>query len=284
MQMPFRLPRLVLKIGPSSDRINQWIDQTIGAIETALRIDTDGQIGISQSPAGTVLTLELPESFWVQLTSTAGADGGYAWTEVIQKPLVTITTPGTGYTSAPAVAVSGGGGSGAVAVATIRGGAVVAVYFTTPGTGFTSNPTLGFSGGGGSGAVATVNGLAWQTTSRTSGAAGGDMAYDPNGSRSYVAGTTPYRVRRNKPTGQLIIDQASSDLVPFKLGGTGIAAGALTGLVSGTVTLYGTQPTGNPAAGSSATLYNFIPVAIPANATGWCKFDGTRYYAVTWSC
>lgn len=73
---------------------------------------------------------------------------------------ISVTAPGSGYTSPPTVALTGGGGSGAAAVAVLGTGAnagkVVGVTVTNPGTGYTSAPTVGFSGGGGSGAAATA--------------------------------------------------------------------------------------------------------------------------------
>jgi len=56
---------------------------------------------------------------------------------------VTITDPGTGYTTAPNVTFAGGGGSGAAATAIINtAGNVVAVVITNFGTGYTSSPTV----------------------------------------------------------------------------------------------------------------------------------------------
>jgi phage tail sheath protein FI len=74
---------------------------------------------------------------------------------------VTVTSQGTGYTSAPTVSFSGGGGTGAAATAVLGTGAsagkVVSVTVTNPGSGYTSAPTVSFSGGGGSGAAATAS-------------------------------------------------------------------------------------------------------------------------------
>jgi uncharacterized protein len=70
---------------------------------------------------------------------------------------VAVTTPGTGYTSAPTVAFSGGGGSGAAATAIVSGGAIIGVTVTNPGTGYTSAPTVAFSGGAGTGGAATAS-------------------------------------------------------------------------------------------------------------------------------
>jgi FtsP/CotA-like multicopper oxidase with cupredoxin domain len=70
---------------------------------------------------------------------------------------VTLTSGGTGYTSAPAVSFVGGGGTGAAATATVSGGAVNYVALTNPGSGYSSAPVVAFTGGGGTGAVAIAN-------------------------------------------------------------------------------------------------------------------------------
>lgn len=70
---------------------------------------------------------------------------------------VNITTPGTGYTSAPTVSFTSGGGSAAAGGAIIgTDGAVKGVIMTNYGTGYTSAPTVGFAGGGGASAAATA--------------------------------------------------------------------------------------------------------------------------------
>lgn len=69
---------------------------------------------------------------------------------------ITVTSPGTGYTTAPFVMISGGGGSGATATALVSGGQVTGVVITNVGSGYTSSPSVAF-GGPGSGAVATAN-------------------------------------------------------------------------------------------------------------------------------
>jgi len=56
---------------------------------------------------------------------------------------VTITTPGDGYTTAPAVTVTGGGGSGlALTAALAADGSVASVTITSPGADYTSAPTI----------------------------------------------------------------------------------------------------------------------------------------------
>ncbi|MHB8891823.1 MAG: DUF2589 domain-containing protein [Candidatus Limnocylindrales bacterium] len=55
----------------------------------------------------------------------------------------TITTPGDGYTTAPAVTVSGGGGSGLAMTAVLgANGSVASLTITSPGADYTSAPTI----------------------------------------------------------------------------------------------------------------------------------------------
>lgn len=55
---------------------------------------------------------------------------------------VAVTTPGSGYTSVPAVTVSGGGGAGATLEAVLSGGTVAALKIITAGSGYTTVPTI----------------------------------------------------------------------------------------------------------------------------------------------
>lgn len=77
---------------------------------------------------------------------------------------INLTSPGSGYTSAPTVAFSGGGGSGASATAVVDTtpgsptlGQVTEIDINPNGGGtYTTAPTVTLSGGGGSGATATA--------------------------------------------------------------------------------------------------------------------------------
>lgn len=70
----------------------------------------------------------------------------------------TVTNGGSGYTSAPSVSLSGGGGSGGGAgTATLGGASVASVNVTAGGSGYTLAPDVAFSGGGGSGAEALAS-------------------------------------------------------------------------------------------------------------------------------
>lgn len=67
---------------------------------------------------------------------------------------ITISSGGTGYTSAPTVTLTGDG-TGATATAFINGSGVVdSIEITSQGSGYTSAPTVAFAGGDGSGAAA----------------------------------------------------------------------------------------------------------------------------------
>lgn len=54
---------------------------------------------------------------------------------------ITVTAPGFGYTSTPAVTITGAG-TGATAVASIQNGQVVSIAVTAAGTGYTGTPTV----------------------------------------------------------------------------------------------------------------------------------------------
>ena len=105
---------------------------------------------------------------------------------------VTVTAGGAGYTS-PTVAITGGGGSGATAAATVTAGAVTAVTITNPGTGYTTAPTVTITGGGGSGATASAT-LVGKELSAITVTSGGSGFTSPTvnftgGSGSGAAGT-----------------------------------------------------------------------------------------------
>jgi phage tail sheath protein FI len=71
---------------------------------------------------------------------------------------ITVSTGGTGYTTAPTVVIAAPtvpGGVQAVATAAVTDGAVTGVTITTPGTGYTTAPAISFTGGSGSNAAAT---------------------------------------------------------------------------------------------------------------------------------
>lgn len=68
---------------------------------------------------------------------------------------VTVTAPGSGYTTA-AIALTGGGGTGAAAVAMISDGTIAAITITNPGTGYTSAPDVVITGNGKNAAGAAV--------------------------------------------------------------------------------------------------------------------------------
>ena len=73
---------------------------------------------------------------------------------------ITLTNPGSGYTSVPTVTFISSSGNGAAATAVLgtgtNAGKVVAVNITNQGTGYQTAPVVNFVGGGGTGAQATT--------------------------------------------------------------------------------------------------------------------------------
>jgi hypothetical protein len=88
---------------------------------------------------------------------------------IVQVETISLTSGGSGYTSAPDVFIGGGGGVGATATAAVSPeGVVTSVTLTSRGEDFVIPPTVVFyNGGGGSGAEATAT-----LSSPGSGAAG----------------------------------------------------------------------------------------------------------------
>jgi hypothetical protein len=103
------------------------------------------------------LGFDFPATRGVELVGTEANEGVGS---------VTITTAGSGYTSAPTVTFTGGAGTGAAGTAVIQGGAVIGVTITDPGSGYTSAPVVGFTGGGGTSAAATASLESWVVAPR----------------------------------------------------------------------------------------------------------------------
>jgi len=124
----------------------------------------------STRKGGNAPTSSDPPTFWYATEAVSGGAGGISDADIMAWVAnagivtysggvsgVTVTSGGTGYTSAPTVAFSGGGGTGATGTAVVAGGVVTGVTITAPGTGYTSAPAITFTGGGGNGAVTTVS-------------------------------------------------------------------------------------------------------------------------------
>ena len=114
------------------------------------------------APAGTFTAPDLTtwESQYVLINDPTASYCVWNGTVFVRQggvsPVLSITNPGTGYTSVPTVTISGGSGTGATAVATIETPAVTAVNVINAGSGYTVPPNVVFTGGGGTGASATA--------------------------------------------------------------------------------------------------------------------------------
>jgi hypothetical protein len=131
---------------------------------TSLAVDALTSCGLVNTTSGVVegVTITAPGTGYTSLPTVAfsgGGGSGAAGTAFLVGTSVASVgsiVGGAGYTTAPTVTLTGGGGSGATATATVAGGAVTAVTVTAPGSGYTSPPTVNFTGGGGTGASATA--------------------------------------------------------------------------------------------------------------------------------
>ena len=120
-------------------QISQFPGYSVGTKVRAVGLDTNGD-GITDVPARDT-NIQL-------ITITVRYGSGVTG--------VSITSGGSGYTSAPVVNFVGGGGTGATAIASISAGSVNNITITGKGSGYTSEPTITITGGGGTGAAATT--------------------------------------------------------------------------------------------------------------------------------
>lgn len=130
----------------SNDGSAQWNTQQAalpGSI-SSFQNYTSNAVAFNPSPVVKIL------GAGTNATATAELNGSNLLNRIL------VTDGGTNYNSETYATVQNADGSGAAATATVTTGAVTAVSVTTGGTGYTS-ATVVFSGGGGTGAAATAN-------------------------------------------------------------------------------------------------------------------------------
>jgi hypothetical protein len=178
---------------------------------------------------------------------------------------ISLTSVGSGYTSAPAVIISDTSGLGAAASATLANTGSVVLTLTSGGGGYTSNPSVLISGGGGSGAAATV--------SVTLGGCGTtNTCYPP------AVNYTPFyflinglAFDRANPGPSLFAAAAGlNNAVPPAPVTTGIHGQLLLRLVNAGLRMHvpaivGSQTTGFDGAGNSKTVNGFTLIAEDGN-------------------
>ncbi|MCX6853607.1 MAG: autotransporter-associated beta strand repeat-containing protein, partial [Verrucomicrobia bacterium] len=90
---------------------------------------------------------DTPPSTPISNTNNLGSGASASARLGLSAASFTITSGTTTYSVAPNVAITGGGGSGATAIATLTANLVTGITITNPGTGYTTAPTLTFIGG-----------------------------------------------------------------------------------------------------------------------------------------
>jgi hypothetical protein len=129
-----------------------------------LFVDAITSVGLVNTTSGAVsnVTVTAPGTLYTSPPAvgfSGGGGSGAAGTAVLVPTgvaSVTVSAGGAGYGTPPAVSFSGGGGIGAAGTAVLTGGVVTSVTITAAGTGYTALPTVAFSGGGGVGATGTA--------------------------------------------------------------------------------------------------------------------------------
>ncbi|MGF6312177.1 filamentous hemagglutinin family protein [Bradyrhizobium sp. i1.8.4] len=132
----------------------------------------DGSADFTASLGVVGVTVTNPGSGYTSMPTFSFANAGGAGTKtqaVVNVTGINLTNPGDGYVASPTISISG---SGTTATATVSGGAVTGVTLTNAGTGYSSIPVVTISGGGGGAAnmvlsapAITVNNGATQSLS-----------------------------------------------------------------------------------------------------------------------
>jgi hypothetical protein len=153
--------------------------------------------------------------------------------------VTSIAVANTGYSAAPSVLIIGVG-TGATAAATVSGGSVTGVTITNPGSGYTSAPLVIFDGGGGASPVAAVTVAGGQVTGISIQAAGGSgytsaptVALTGDGTGATATAT----VSGGKISGFTVTNPGSGYTLPPTVvlnGGGGAGGGGVAGVPSPT--------------------------------------------------
>ena len=168
---------------------------------------------------------------------------------------ITVTTPGTGYTTAPAVTFTDAAGTGAVATATL---VVNGLALTAPGTGYTSDPALAITDSAGTGTGAT--GAATVTTDTITG------INITNAGAGYTAATVTITGVGTGGAATATINGTVTGIAVVT-GGAGYATGGIRKFVDSL-----------PGLGSGGVndLGQYLPIAVPDQTT----YPGSDYYEI----
>ena len=205
-----------------------------GAAGTVLL--STGVISVPVTAGGTTYT-------YATVAFSGGGGTGAAATANVQGGVVvsiTVTNPGSGYTSAPTAVISGTGTGATAGTVVIGGGAVAGVQMTNPGSGYVTAPAVAISGTGtGATGVAVLSAQGVQSVSVVNG--GTDFTSIPlisfvggggAGATGYaeVVGTSIARVNLTASGSGYNGNSAGSVFAPtvyFETGGSGGGASAV---------------------------------------------------------
>ncbi len=213
---------------------------------------------------------------------------------------VTLTDPGTGYTTAPTVTLSGGGGTGATATAVMAShstmdGHVSSITVDAPGTAYTTPPTVTLSGGGGHGATAvptmtavtTVTGWVNSLT-LTSGGSGYTSVPTVSISGGGGSGATAIAdISTTSAVTSIVLDSAGAKCYPVGspptvslTGGGGSGAAAHAVLEATPSCIYSWNAPTSPKCSNKLIAPTYVPADQKAGVTlhqGNQSFSGTLY-------
>lgn len=128
-----------------------------------------------------IIVANQTNGYWVWDGATLYTAGGLS-------PVITVTDPGNGYSSAPTVAITGGTGHGASAVAFVSGGYLTSISLTNAGVGYLATDTLSvvLTGGTTTGSGATLVGIVSSGTVSSISIVTGGSGYSPHPSITFA--------------------------------------------------------------------------------------------------
>ncbi|MEQ1861915.1 MAG: autotransporter-associated beta strand repeat-containing protein, partial [Chthoniobacteraceae bacterium] len=187
----------------------------------------------------------------------------------------TINGGTTVYSAAPTATISGGGGTGATATAVLTGGVVSGITITNPGSGFTTAPTIAFSAGtvstAGTNPTGTGNAANFVVSAITVTSAGSGYTSPPTVSFDTGSGTTATANLSTVILGANTSIGGTGDIV-FDAPVAG--AFTLTKIGSGTLTLNGANTYAGTTTVSAGVLKGSGSIAGSLTVTGGTHAPG----------
>jgi hypothetical protein len=202
------------------------------------------------------VTVTNPGSGYTSQPAVTFSSGSATATASLTVRSINLTSGGSGYTSAPAVAFSPAGAS---ATATVSGGAVTAVTVNSGGT-YTAVPTVAFTGGNSAFAIAASS--TCTSTLAVGASCQVNVTFAPTAVQAYSSGV-------NVTATGATITPATNPTVP--LTGAGVASRATVSISPNPLTITLDSVTTNPLDPADYTLTSLVTLTNTCTAPATCS-------------